>query len=284
MRLFQRRPIVPVLRLSGAIGMAMPLRPGLSITTIAPVLERAFRMSKTPAVAIVINSPGGSPVQSHLIFQRLRSLAKEHEKKIYVFCEDVCASGGYFIAVAGDEIHADPSSIVGSIGVVTAGFGFTKLIENIGVERRIYTSGERKAALDPFSPEKPEEIERLKVLQRDVHASFIGIVRERRGQKLVGSDDDLFSGEFWSGPKARELGLIDGISDVRTKMREIYGDKVLLPVVSGGRGWLRRRILSEQLPFSLRGALGDQEPRSFSLSTDILSTLEARALWARFGL
>ena len=289
MRLFQRTPLVPVLRFTGAIGMATPLRPGIALASTAAAIERAFKMSKTPAVAILINSPGGSPVQSHLIYKRIRALAKETGKTVHVFCEDVCASGGYFLAVAGDEIYADPSSIVGSIGVVSSGFGFEKLIDKIGVERRVYTSGERKMALDPFSPEKPDEIARLKALQQDVHQTFIGIVKERRGAKLKAADDELFSGEFWSGPRARDLGLIDGLGDVRTHMRARFGDKVRLPVIPFGGGWLRRRLgmsldgggLSQRLRFDpglFAGNLGT------GLCVDLVSTLEARALWARFGL
>jgi signal peptide peptidase SppA len=283
MRFFQRHPTVPVLRFTGAIGMATPLRPGISLATTAAGIERAFNLSKTPAVAVIINSPGGSPVQSHLIYLRIRALAKETSKTVYVFTEDVCASGGYFLAVAGDEIYADPSSIVGSIGVISASFGFDKLIDKIGVERRVYTSGERKMALDPFAPEKADEVGRLKALQADVHQTFIGIVKERRGAKLKAADDALFSGEFWSGPKARDLGLVDGIGDVRTKMRERFGDKVRLPVVAFGGGWLRRRLgqtlgQSNCDPAQLAGGIGA------GLAADLVSTLEARALWARFGL
>lgn len=284
MRLFQRTPVVPVLRFTGAIGMATPLRPGVSLATTAAGIERAFQMSKTPAVAILINSPGGSPVQSHLIYKRIRALAKENQKTVFVFCEDVCASGGYFLAVAGDEIYADPSSIVGSIGVISAGFGFEKLIDKLGVERRVYTSGERKMALDPFSPEQPDEIARLKILQADVHQTFIGIVKERRTGKLKAGDGELFSGEFWAGPKARDLGLIDGLSDLRTQMRARFGDKVRLPVVPfASGGWLRRRLgLAGTSPSGGGFALDHLLPAS--LGSDLVSTLEARALWARFGL
>ena len=223
LRLFQRTPTVPVLRFSGAIGMATPLRPGIALASTAAGIERAFSLSKTPAVAVLINSPGGSPVQSHLIYRRLRSLAEEKSKTVYVFTEDVCASGGYFLALAGDEIYVDPSSIVGSIGVVSASFGFDKLIDKIGVDRRIYTAGTRKMALDPFSPENPDEVARLKVLQRDVHRTFIDIVKQRRGARLKAADDELFSGEFWSGPRARDLGLVDGIGHVRSTSREVFG-------------------------------------------------------------
>ena len=214
---FGQGPVVPVLRFSGPIGMATPLRPGLSIGQAASAIEKAFELSKIPAVAVVVNSPGGSPVQSSLIFRRIRQLAEEKKKTVYVFCEDVAASGGYYLALAGDEIYADPSSIIGSIGVIFAGFGLDKAIAKLGIERRVYTAGEQKDALDPFRPEKPADIERIKNVQRDVHDVFIGIVKERRAGRLTGADAELFSGAFWSGPKALELGLIDGISDVRTQ-------------------------------------------------------------------
>jgi signal peptide peptidase SppA len=277
---FSRPPIVPVIRLYGPIGMAVPLRPGLSLATAAPALERAFTMSKLPSVAVLINSPGGSPVQSNLIFRRIRQLAAEHEKRVYVFCEDVAASGGYFIAVAGDEIFADPSSIIGSIGVISAGFGFQKAIEKLGIERRVYTSGEVKGSLDAFRPENPDDIARLKEIQKSVHDTFISVVRERRGAKLAGGDGELFSGAFWSGPKARELGLVDGISDLRTKMRELHGDKVRLRVVPMEGGGLLRRL--RRMP-GMRGA-GGFDPTPLALADDLLSAVEARALWSRFGI
>jgi signal peptide peptidase SppA len=277
---FGQGPVIPVLRFSGAIGMATPLRPGLSITHAAGAIEKAFELSKARAVAVVINSPGGSPVQSSLIFQRIRQLAEEKKKTVYVFCEDVAASGGYYLALAGDEIYADPSSIIGSIGVIFAGFGFDKAIGKLGIERRVYTAGESKDALDPFRPEKPEDIERIKSVQRDVHDVFIGIVKERRAGRLTGSDGELFSGAFWSGPKALELGLIDGISDVRSKMRELYGNKVRLKVVPLEKGGLLsrlRRSVSSTGYEELRGG-------RLALGEDIISAIEARALWSRFGL
>lgn len=239
---FGRGPVVPVLRFTGPIGLVTPLRPGLSISQCAGAIEKAFEMSKVPSVAVVINSPGGSAVQSSLIFRRIRQLAEEHEKTVYVFCEDVAASGGYYLALGGDEIYADASSIVGSIGVIFAGFGFDKAIEKLGVTRRVYTAGNAKDALDSFQPERPQDVERIKDLQRDVHDVFIGIVKERRAGRLKGSDQELFSGAFWSGPKAMELGLIDGIGDVRTKMRELHGDKVRLKVVPLERGGLLSRL------------------------------------------
>ncbi len=277
---FGQGPVIPVLRFSGAIGMATPLRPGLSITHAAGAIEKAFELSKTPAVAVVINSPGGSPVQSSLIFRRIRQLAEEKKKTVYVFCEDVAASGGYYLALAGDEIYADPSSIIGSIGVIFAGFGFDKAIGKLGIERRVYTAGESKDALDPFRPEKPEDIERIKSVQRDVHDVFIGIVKERRAGRLTGSDGELFSGAFWSGPKALELGLIDGISDVRSKMRELYGNKVRLKVVPLEKGGLLSRLRRSA------SSAGYEELRTgrLALGEDLISAIEARALWSRFGL
>lgn len=239
---FGRGPVVPVLRFSGTIGMVTPLRPGLSIGLCAQAIEKAFEMSKLPTVAIVINSPGGSAAQSSLIFKRIRQLAQEHSKTVYVFCEDVAASGGYYLALAGDEIYSDASSIVGSIGVISAGFGFDKAIEKLGISRRVYTAGEAKGSLDSFQPENPDDVERLKSLQRDVHDVFIGVVKERRAGRLKGPDGELFSGAFWSGPKAMELGLIDGISDVRTKMRELHGDDVRLKLVPLERGGLLGRF------------------------------------------
>ncbi len=283
MSLFSRRPVVPVLRFVGPIGMATPLRPGLALSTVAGAIEKAFAASKLPAVAILINSPGGSPVQSHLIFKRIRQLASEKNKRVYVFCEDVAASGGYFLALAGDEIYADPSSIVGSIGVISAGFGFDKAIEKLGIDRRVYTAGATKSILDPFKPEKLEDVERLKSIQRDVHDTFISVVKERRRPRLTAPDDQLFNGAFWAGPRAVQLGLIDGIADVRSKMRELYGDQMRLRVIASGGGgllsWLRRPA-----GFSLRGA--GEAPSAFgaAVAADVISAIEARALWSRFGL
>src|ERR1044071_7855399 len=189
-------PVVPVVRLSGIIGFSTPLRPGLTLASVAKPLDRAFAWPHARAVALLINSPGGSAVQSHLIFQRIRQLSAEKKLPVLAFVEDVAASGGYMIASAADEIFADPSSIVGSIGVIGATFGFTKLIEKIGIERRIYTSGINKAMLDPFLPENPEHVARLKAIQEDIHATFIGLVKSRRGGKLNGAEDDLFTGEY----------------------------------------------------------------------------------------
>ncbi|HEY7548484.1 MAG TPA: S49 family peptidase [Hyphomicrobiaceae bacterium] len=281
MGLFLRHPTVPVLRFSGPIGMVTPLRPGLALASVAGAIEKAFNVSKLPTVAVVINSPGGSPVQSHLIFSRLRQLAQEKDKRIYVFCEDIAASGGYFLALAGDEIYADPSSIVGSIGVISAGFGLDKFIDRFGIERRVHTAGKDKGALDPFRPERPEDVALLKELQRDVHKVFMNVVKERRAGKLAGSKDDLFSGSFWSAVKARELGLIDGIADMRSKMREVHGPKVRLKAVPLAGGGLLSRF--RRLP-----GFGSITNEGFafapSFADDVLSAIEARALWSRFGL
>jgi signal peptide peptidase SppA len=277
---FGRGPVVPVMRFSGPIGLVTPLRPGLSISQCAGAIEKAFEMSNLPTVAVVINSPGGSAVQSSLIFRRIRQVAEEHEKTVYVFCEDVAASGGYYLALAGDEIYSDASSIVGSIGVIFAGFGFDKAIEKLGISRRVYTAGEAKDALDSFQPERPEDVERIKNLQRDVHDVFIGVVKERRAGRLKGSDQELFSGAFWSGPKAMELGLIDGISDVRTKMRELHGNKVRLKVVPLERGGLLSRL--RRFP----GIFGydDLTRGRLAFAEDLISAIEIRALWSRFGI
>ncbi len=287
MRFFfrRRRDVIPVLRLTGAIGMATPLRPGLSLATLAGPLEKAFTLSKIPAVAISINSPGGSPVQSNLIFQRIRQLAAEHNKRVHVFCEDVAASGGYFIAAAGDEIYADPSSIIGSIGVISQGFGLDKAIERLGIERRVYTSGLSKGALDPFLPEKPDDIARLKTLQADVHEVFKSIVSQSRGAKLKSDDPDLFSGAFWSAARARDLGLIDGLGDMRSRLRELYGPKVELRAVPLGKpGLLARLRRSSGSDISHCSAAFPSWLAAGSWADDTLSAIEARALWARFGL
>ena len=219
-------PIVPVVRLAGVIGISTPFKPGLTLGSVARALDRAFSMRNIRAVALAINSPGGSAVQSHLIYRRIRALADENKVPVIAFVEDVAASGGYMIACAADEIVCDASSIVGSIGVVGGTFGFDKLIEKVGIERRLYTSGERKAMLDPFLPEKPEDVERLKAIQHDIHESFIGLVKARRGAKLDSRETALFSGEYWTGQRSRELGLVDAIGELRGTLRERYGEKL----------------------------------------------------------
>lgn len=274
---FSRRPLVPVLRFQGPIGMATPLRPGLTLAAYARAIEKAFSASKLPAVAVIVNSPGGSPVQSNLLFTRIRQLANEKQKRVYVFCEDVAASGGYFLAIAGDEIYADPSSIVGSIGVVSRSFGFVELLEKIGVDRRVYTAGANKNQLDPFLPEDQDDVARLKAIQQDVHDVFIGLVKERRLGKLKAPDVELFSGAFWSAAKAAEFGLVDGISDIRSKMRALFGDKVRLKVIEAEKSGLLSRL--RRAP----GVLGAPSV-GLAFADDLVSALEMRTLWSRFGL
>src|SRR6202795_4745968 len=268
------QPMVPVVRLTGVIGFGTPLRPGLSLASVARTLDRAFAMRNAPAVALSINSPGGSPAQSHLIFRRIRELAKEKDRRGIPFVEDGAASGGYMIACAGDEIVADPHSIVGSIGVVGGTFGFDKLIAKYGIERRIYTSGEHKSMLDPFLPENPDDVARLKKLQREIHDSFIALVKSRRGGKLAGPENDLFSGEYWTGRRGIELGLVDSIGEVRSTLRDRFGDKVITPLIAAERRLFGRRV----------SGIGHGDFVGAGLAEDVISALEARALWARYGL
>src|ERR1700750_1409441 len=228
--------VIPVVRASGVIGAVTPLRPGMSLAGVARMLERAFSVKNAKAVALVINSPGGSPVQSRQIYLRIRQLAEEKKLPVLAFVEDVAASGGYMIACAGDEIFCDPSSILGSIGVVGGSFGFQDLIKRIGVERRLYKAGEHKAMLDPFLPENREDVARLKTIQREIHTIFIALVKRSRGARLKGADDLLFTGEYWAGETSVSLGLADGIGDLRSTLRARYGDKVLTPVIAPASG------------------------------------------------
>lgn len=267
---FRRAPVVPVVRLSGVIAAGGVLGGrNLAIDSVAPLLARAFALRGAKAVALAINSPGGSPVQSSLIAQRIRLLAAERKLPVIAFVEDVAASGGYWLACAADEIVADPASIVGSIGVISAGFGFQDLIARIGVERRVHTSGERKSILDPFRPEDPEDVARLKRLQAEIHGGFRDWVRRRRAGKLKGDEALLFTGEFWTGTRGLELGLIDGLGELRATLQARYGDKVRLPVIGP-----RRRLLA-RLGFG-----GSLE----SLGPALLAAVEERLHWQRFGL
>jgi signal peptide peptidase SppA len=272
--------VVPVVRLSGLIGAVTPLRPGMSLAGVARTLERAFAVKNAKAVALVINSPGGSPVQSRQIYLRIRQLAAEKKLPVLVFVEDVAASGGYMIACAGDEIFCDPSSILGSIGVVGGSFGFQALIQKIGVERRLYTAGEHKAMLDPFLPENPDDVARLKAIQREIHAIFISLVKDSRGARLKGADDELFTGEYWAGEKSISLGLADGIGDLRSTLRARFGEKVLTPVIAPASGMLSG-LLGRRAPGA--GSLGALDGIR-ALPDDLISALETRAIWAKFGL
>ncbi|QIP05331.1 S49 family peptidase [Bradyrhizobium symbiodeficiens] len=271
--------VVPVVRLSGVIGAVTPLRPGMTLAGVAKVLERAFSYRHAKAVALVINSPGGSPVQSRQIYLRIKQLAAEKKLPVLVFVEDVAASGGYMIACAGDEIICDPSSILGSIGVVGGSFGFQEAIRRLGIERRLYTSGEHKAMLDPFLPENPEDVAKLKAIQREIHQIFISLVKDSRGARLKGADDTLFTGEYWAGDSAVALGLADSIGDLRSTLRARYGEKVLTPVIAQPTGLLSG-LLGRKSPGA--GQLSAMESMA-GLPDELISAVETRAIWAKFG-
>ena len=276
-RLRRGRAVVPVVRLSGVIGAVTPLRPGMSLAGVARMLERAFTVKNAKAVALVINSPGGSPVQSRQIYLRIRQLAEEKKLPVLVFVEDVAASGGYMIACAGDEIFCDPSSILGSIGVVGGSFGFQELIKKLGVERRLYTAGAHKAMLDPFLPENPDDVSRLKALQQEIHTIFIALVKQSRGARLKGADDVLFTGEYWAGESSISLGLADAIGDLRSTLRTRYGEKVQTPLIAPASGMLSG-LLGRRSP----GAMSAWD-NSANLPEEVISALETRAIWAKFG-
>lgn len=262
----ERPPIVPVLRLQGIIAAgALPLRAGgLNLAGLAGRIERAFTIRGARAVALQINSPGGSPVQSSLIAARIRQWAEEKKLPVIAFVEDVAASGGYWLATAADEILVDRSSVLGSIGVISSGFGFTGLIGKLGIERRVHTQGERKSLLDPFAPERPEDVARLERLQRQIHRAFIDEVKARRGARLIDPEGNgLFTGEIFVGEEAVRVGLADGLGEIRATLRARYGEKVRLVPLGEPRGWLRRRL---------------------GLAQELIGSLEERALWARYGL
>jgi signal peptide peptidase SppA len=278
-RLRRASAVVPVVRLSGVIGAVTPLRPGMSLAGVAKMLERAFATKNAKAVALVINSPGGSPVQSRQIYLRIRQLAAEKKLPVLVFVEDVAASGGYMIACAGDEIFCDPSSILGSIGVVGGSFGFQDLIKRIGVERRLYTAGAHKAMLDPFLPENPDDVARVKALQQEIHAIFIALVKQSRGARLKRADDQLFTGEYWAGETSVSFGLADAIGDLRSTLRARYGEKVQTPVIAPATG-----MLSSLLGRKSAGASSLGHLDGFAgLPEELISALETRAIWAKFG-
>ena len=268
--------IVPVIRLTGVIGFASPLRPGITLAGFARALDRAFGIARIKAVALLINSPGGSAAQSHLIFRRIRQLAEEKNVPVIAAVEDVAASGGYMIACAADEIVCDPTSIVGSIGVIGASFGLQEAIRKLGIERRIYTAGDHKSMLDPFLPENPEDVQRIKAIQEEIHRIFIELVRTRRGERLTGPENTVFSGEYWTAPTALGHGLVDRIGDLRSHLRERYGDQVVTPLIAPERGLFGRRtpgVGGETFAWADR-----------SIVDDVVSALETRAIWARYGL
>ncbi|MEX0923419.1 MAG: S49 family peptidase [Rhodovibrionaceae bacterium] len=269
-------PRVNVLRLSGVIADTnSPLRGGISLNSLAGPIEQAFKGRNLKAVALAINSPGGSPVQSALIARRLREKAAEAEVPVIAFCEDVAASGGYWLACAADEIYAEDNSIVGSIGVISASFGFQEAIAKLGVERRLYTAGEKKSLLDPFQEADPKDVARLKAIQKEMHESFKTLVRERRGERLTGAEKTLFSGEFWTGRKALELGLVDGLADLRSELRRRFGEELILRKVERKKGLIPKRL-------GMETGFGFPEPESWGAG--LLAAAEQRALWGRFGL
>ena len=270
-KLGKTSPFVPVISLHGQIGRGGKFSQSLSLASTVGQIEKAFKFKDAAAVALVINSPGGSPAQSNLIMRRIRQLAEEKEKPVFAFVEDVAASGGYMLAIAADEIYVDPSSIVGSIGVISAGFGFNELIERYGVERRVYTAGANKLKLDPFSPEKKEDIRWLESLQLDIHQIFIDMVRERRGSKLVENDEtDLMNGDVWIGQKAVDLGLVDGIGDIRSTLRSKFGDETKLKLIQA----------PSRSPLRFLGMDHFQN----RLVNAAVETIEEKSAYSRFGL
>ena len=264
---FKKKKTVAHIKLSGVIGNAGKFKQGIDFAGQEDLIKKAFSLKKAICVAITINSPGGSPVQSHLIYSLIRQEAKKNKKKVIVFAEDVAASGGYLIACAGDEIYANSSSIIGSIGVIYSSFGFTELIKKIGVERRVHTAGKNKSTLDPFMEEKKEDIERLKKIQLDLHKDFINVVENSRGSKLDKSDVELFSGEFWSGSKAKDLGLVDGIGDAHQVLKEKFGDNVVVKKFEKTKGWLSQKLAS-----------------SNNQVDQLANILDERSIWQRYGL
>jgi signal peptide peptidase SppA len=270
-RLRPQEPTVAVLRFDGVIGLRG--RRGLSLRRYAAALERAFSQRGLKAVALAINSPGGSPAQSALLYRRIRQLAAERAVPVLAFAEDVAASGGYWLALAADEIYAEETSLLGSIGVVTSGFGFVTALGRLGIERRLHTAGENKSMLDPFLPEEPRDLERLKTLQGDLHDSFKELVRQRRGAKLKGEEAQLFSGEVFTGRRALSLGLIDGLGELRGVVRGLFGEDVRLRLIDPER----RRPFWTRLAWPGRPDVSD-------LAGDLVTRLEERLIWARFGL
>jgi len=265
--IFKKKKIIPHIKLTGVIGNVGRFKQGIDFSSQEETILKAFSLKKAPCVAITINSPGGSPVQSHLIFNFIRQQAKKNKKKVMVFAEDVAASGGYLIACAGDEIYANSSSIIGSIGVIYSSFGFTELIKKIGVERRVHTAGKNKSTLDPFLDEKKEDIERLKNIQLDLHKDFINVVEKSRGTKLKKSEVELFSGEFWSGTKAKELGLVDEIGDANQVLRDKFGEDVIIKKFEKSKSWLSKKLSS-----------------SNNHVDQIANILEEKSIWQKYGL
>jgi signal peptide peptidase SppA len=275
----KKPPIVTVLRLDGTISAGTSRFRGgsLNIQTQASRIERAFKPGRLAAVALVVNSPGGSAVQSALIAQRIRALADEKEVPVFAFTEDVAASGGYWLACAADEIYVNEASLIGSIGVVSAGFGFQELIARYGIERRVHTAGESKATLDPFLPEKPEDVARLKAAQEGIHDHFKAYVRARRGERIEPEDPELFTGAFWTGQRAVDLGLADALGDLRSVLREKFGEDVRTVMIESKKSMIRSLLGRTEME-NLGSQVADKLPER------AITALEERAAWARFGL
>ena len=268
-KLFKKKIIIPHVRLTGVIGNAGRFNKGMDLVGQQDILKKAFSIKKVKHVAISINSPGGSPVQSHLIYSYIRQLADKKKIKVLIFAEDVAASGGYLISCAGDEIYANSSSIIGSIGVISASFGFKELIKKMGIERRIYTAGKNKSTLDPFVDEKEEDIKRLKDIQLELHADFIKVVETSRGKKLKDPEkNNIFTGEFWTGASALKLGLIDGIGNADQILKEKFGEEVVIKKFEKQKSWLGRKLSA-----SVEGQL-----------SNTLNSIEDKSAWQKFGL
>lgn len=264
-------PKIACVNLSGVIGKDSKLSSGLNFENVAPLLKRAFEMKKIKAVALNINSPGGSPVQSELIYNYIRELSIEKKIPVYTFAQDVAASGGYWLLLSGDEIYAHNSSIVGSIGVIFSSFGFVDAIKKIGVDRRVYTEGKNKAILDPFLPEEKANIEILKDAQRDIFENFKDLVNSRRQGKLKDAEETLFTGAFWSGKKAAELGLVDAVCDMRSKMKEKFGAKVEIVNITVKKGLLK-------------SFFSEKSRASNDFAESLLNNLEERIKFNQFGV
>jgi signal peptide peptidase SppA len=267
--IFKKKTLVPHVRLTGVIGAAGRFKQGIDLAGQRDIIKKAFSFKKIKHVAISINSPGGSPVQSHLIYSYIRELADKKKVKVLIFAEDVAASGGYLISCAGDEIYANSSSIIGSIGVISASFGFKDLIKKIGIERRVYTAGKNKSTLDPFVEEKDEDVKRLKSIQLELHADFIKVVENSRGLKLKDPDkNNIFTGEFWTGKSALKLGLIDGLGNADQVLKEKFGDNVIIKNLEKQKGFIARKLsASVQNPVD-----------------GIANILEEKSMWQKFGL
>ena len=271
--IFKKKTVIPHVRLTGVIGSAGKFKQGMDLAGQQEILKKAFSLKKIKHVAISINSPGGSPVQSHLIYSYIRQLADKKKIKVLIFAEDVAASGGYLISCAGDEIYANSSSIIGSIGVISASFGFKELIKKIGIERRVYSEGKNKGLLDQFLPEKKEDIDQIKTIQTDLHGQFINWVKKRRGKRLKAKDTELFNAGIWSGVKSKELGLIDGIGDYYTIMKSTFGEDIKFKDFSKKTSWIKQRFFSSKINCY----------NETSVVNAFIDSVEEKIIWSKYG-